>query len=385
MAGQDDSAERTQDPTPRKLEQARREGQVLTSKEVMVFAAIAAASAVLLALPAMAGVIAMRWRAYLLTPANLSPDALMEALSQGGRDVLLAAILVGVPVMILMIGLQIAIGGLNWTTKGFAFKPEKIDPLKGLKRMVSATALVELGKAIGKVVLLGTVVIVGLYLALPKLGVLNLLPLGDALRLTYRLTLGILVALTLVLAVLGLVDLVWQAHRHRQQLRMTLAEVKRENREDNGSPEVKGKLRRLQMEASQRSARERGALDQVPQASAVIVNPSHFAVALRYQPGRDDVPLVMATGRDTMAAQVIERARAAGVPVLRLPPLARALYFTGEIGQPIHDGLYSAVAAVLAHLWRLERGLREDLPDIDLPEDLHFDAMGRAARRGRDG
>ncbi|CUX82106.1 MAG: flagellar biosynthetic protein FlhB [Roseibaca calidilacus] len=379
MAEQDESAERTEEPTPRKLDQARKDGQVLTSQEMLVFAAISAATVILLTLPVLGGAILQRWRAYLNAPSNLEPDALLAALGYAGRDILLAAGLIGLPVMLLMIGTQIAIGGLNWSVKGFAFKPEKIDPLKGFGRMFSLNSLVELSKAIGKVTLLGTVVLGGVYLGLDGLTVLGLVPLGDALRVVFRLTLGIFTGMCLVLGGIALADLLWQSHKHRTQLRMTPSEVKRENREDNGSPEVKSKLRQLQMQASQRAARERGALDDVGQATAVIVNPAHFAVALRYVPGQDDVPVMLASGRDGLAFQVIERAKSAHIPVLRLPPLARALYFTGDIGQPIHDGLFGAVAAVLAHVWRVERGLQDDLPDIDLPPDLQFDGLGNRA------
>jgi flagellar biosynthetic protein FlhB len=238
---------------------------------------------------------------------------------------------------------------------------------------------VELGKAVGKVSLLGVVVLGGVYAGLQQLKILGLIPLTDALQLLFRLILGIFGGLTLVLAVIAFVDLMWSSYQHKEKLRMTISEVKRESREDNGSPEVKGRMRRLQMEASQRSARERGALDNVPQATAVIVNPTHFAVALRYLPDRDEVPVILATGRDALALQVIERAKGAAIPVLRLPPLARALYFTGDIGQPIHEGLFGAVAAVLAHIWRLERGLQDDLPQIDLPAQMQFDANGHKA------
>lgn len=377
MATPDDSAERTEEPTPRKLEEARREGQVLTSKEMMVFVAIAAATVLMLALPVLGASLLARWQSYLLTPQRLDEDVLLHALRMGGQDVLTVTGLVGLPVMLVMISTQISIGGLNWTIKGFAFKSEKIDPLKGLKRMVSMSSLVELGKAVGKVGLLGCVVLGGMYLGLEMLIILGLVPLTDAMGLIFQLTLGILGGLTLVLGLVALVDLLWEAHKHRKQLRMTLSEVKRESREDNGSPEVKGKLRRLQMEASQRSARERGALAHVPEATALIVNPTHFAVALRYVPGQDDVPIIIATGQDALAAQVIARAREVNIPILHLPPLARALYFSGDIGQPVQEELFGAVAAVLAHIWRIERGLHEDLPEIDVPREMRFDAFGR--------
>lgn len=379
MASEDDSADKTEEPTQRKLDQARKEGQVLTSKEMLVFAAIAAAAGVLFLLPVLGGSVLDRWQAYFRNPAHLDQAVMLGALEQAGGDVLIVMALVGLPVMMLMIATQVSIGGLNWTAQGFAPKLEKIDPIAGFKRMVSSTALVNLGMAVGKVSLLGAVVLSGLYLSLEKLKILGMVPLGNALGLLFQVTAVIFAALTLVLGALGLADLVWQAHKHKQQLRMTISEFKREMREDNGSPELKGKLRRMQMEASQRSARERGALDNVGAATTVIVNPTHFAVALRYLPDQDELPIIIATGCDAMAFQVIERAKAANIPVLRLPPLARALYFTGDIGQPIHEGLYGAVAAVLAHVWRLDRGLAEDLPQIDLPAEMQFDANGHRA------
>jgi flagellar biosynthetic protein FlhB len=115
----------------------------------------------------------------------------------------------------------------------------------------------------------------------------------------------------------------------------------------------------------------------VPRATSVITNPQHFAVALYYMPGETPTPLILARGTDAMARRIIDRARRAGVPVLPIPPLARALYFSGDIGAAIDPRLYAAVAAILAHLWRLERGIRTTLPDVDLPPELRLDAHGR--------
>jgi flagellar biosynthetic protein FlhB len=230
--------------------------------------------------------------------------------------------------------------------------------------------------SVAKVVLLGAVSLGVILQGLPELIVLGQMPLGDASNVMASFVIRLFGGMTLMLAIIGGADLAWQRHTHTKSLRMTFDEVKRENREDNGSPELKGKLRSLQIEASRRGSRERAALPDVPTATAIITNPTHFAVALRYRPGTDEAPVIIATGRDRMAAQVIERARKAGVPVLRMPPLARALYFTGDIGTPIHEGLYSAVAAVLAHVWRVDRGMAETPPEIDLPRDLRFDARG---------
>jgi flagellar biosynthesis protein FlhB len=378
MAAQDDGAERSQEPTQKRLDEARRDGRVLTSKEMAVFAAMGAGTLVMALLPALGPWAASRWAAHLrLGPGDALEAALMPAVTQAGIEVLALSLLVAVPVALAAMLTQAAMGGgLNWSHKGYAFKPEKLNPGAGLKRMVSATALVELAKAMAKVGLLAAVVVVVVLRGLPAMLDLGRMPPGAAAGVMAQFVLQLFGGMTLMLGLIGLADLIWERHRLTQSLRMTFDEVKREHREDNGSPEMKGKLRQMQIAASRRGARERAALPDVPGASVIVTNPSHFAVALRYRSGQDDAPRIVAMGRDRMAAQVIERAKKAGVPVLRLPPLARALYFTGDIGTPIHEGLYTAVATVLAHIWRVEKGQREDLHDVDVPRDLRFDARG---------
>jgi len=381
MAGNDDGAERNHAPSQKRLDEARREGRVLTSKEMMVFVTMAAGTLVVAVSPALGNMVAARWSRHLRLGGGDALDAaLLPAINAAGIEVMTVSLLVAVPVMLVAILAQTAMGGLGWSSKGYAFKPEKLDPMKGLARMVSMTAVVELTKALAKVGMLLSVTFWIVLEAMPQILILGHMPPGDAAAVAAELVFRLFAGLTLALGLIGVADLAWQSHTMQKSLRMTFDEVKRENREDNGSPEVKGRLRRMQIEASRRGARERTALADVPTASAVITNPTHFAVAIRYIAGQDEAPTIIATGRDRMAAQVIDRARKAGVPILGLPPLARALYFTGDIGGVIHAGLYGAVATVLAHIWRVERGLREDLPEIDLPEDLHFDARGHRAR-----
>jgi flagellar biosynthesis protein FlhB len=378
MAQNDDGAERSQEPTQKRLDEAQKEGRVLTSKESMVFSTMAAATLLAVILPAFGPATAVHWASYLRLGGGDALDAaLMPGIVSAGKAVLFLSLVVAAPIIVTAVATQGAMSGLRWSSKGFSFKPDKLDPIKGLGRMVSLTALVELGKAVAKVaLLLGATVVVG-YGALPDLVGLSFMSPGDSATVMSGLVLELFVWMTLVLALIAVIDLAWQWHKHMQGLRMTFDEVKRESREDNGSPEVKGRQRRMQMEASRKGARERGALTDVAGASVVITNPTHFAVALRYEAGQDKAPLIVAAGRDQMAAQVIERARKAGVRVLQLPPLARALYFTGEIGTPINEGLFGAVASVLAHVWRLDRGLRDSLPEVELPADMRFDARGR--------
>ncbi len=381
MSENEDGAERSHAPSQKRLDDARREGRVLTSKDMMVAATMAAGTLMIAASPAVGNMLAGRWAQHLRLGGPETLDAaLLPSVAVAGIEVLAVALAVAVPVMLVAILAQAAMGGIGWSAKGYAFKPEKLDPIKGLMRMVSASAVVELVKSLAKVVLLLAVTVWITRDAMTEIVVLGDMAPGDAASVTAHLVFRLFAALTVVLGLLGAVDLFWQYISMQKSLWMTFDEVKRESREDNGSPELKGRMRQMQMEASRRGARERSALADVPTASAVITNPTHFAVAIRYVPGTDDAPTIIATGRDRMAAQVIASARKAGVPILGLPPLARALYFTGDIGSVIHAGLYGAVAAVLAHIWRVERGLREDLPEIDLPDDLKFDARGQTGR-----
>ena len=378
MAESDDGAERSQEPTQKRLEQAQRDGQILTSKEMLVFATLGAGTLALLILQSFGPQAALRWSAQLVLGDRATLDAAMlPSVVSAGWQVLAAALIVAGPVMVAAIAAQAAMGGIAWTPKGYAFKPDKMDPLKGLKRMVSMTALVELGKAVAKVVLLAAVALAVTAGAMPRIMGLGWMTTGDAMGVMADLILRFFFAMTLMLGVIGAADLYWQAHSRNKKLRMTLAEVKREHREDNGSPEQKGKLRRMQMDASRRGARERAALPEVQTASVVVMNPRHFAVALRYLPGVDEAPQIVASGRDGMALQMRDLARRAGVPLLELPPLARALYFTGEIGTQIDPRLYGTVATVLAHVWRIDRGMAEDLPPVDLPPEMQFDVNGR--------
>lgn len=380
MAEADDGAERSQEPTQKRREQAQRDGQILTSKEVMVFATMGAGTLALLILQSFGPQAAVSWAAQLVLGDSATLDAaLLPSIVSAGWQVLAASLIVAGPVMLVAIAAQAAVGGIAWTPKGYAFKPNKMNPLKGLKRMVSLTALVELGKAVAKVVLLAAVALAVTAGAMPQIMGLGWMATGDAMEIIAGLILRFFFAMTLMLGVIGAVDLYWQSHTRNKQLRMTLAEVKREHREDNGSPEQKGKLRRMQMEASRRGGRERAALPEVQTASVVVTNPRHFAVALRYRPGVDEAPQIVASGRDGMALQVRDLARRAGVPLLEMPPLARALYFTGEIGTQIDPRLYGTVATVLAHVWRIDRGMAEDLPQVDLPPEMRFDANGRRA------
>ena len=279
--------------------------------------------------------------------------------------------------MIVVLMTQAAVGGVNFSSQAMHFKANRIDPIAGLKRIFSIKGLVELGKSILKVVLLFGIGGLVIYLNLPSLVYLAAGSLGQGIERAAAtfpyLVGGLLVGLLIIAAI----DFAWQKHSHIQSLRMTLKEVKDESKQTEGSPEVKAKIRRMQYQQSQDSARQREALENVQNATTVITNPTHFAVALQYTSGQAGAPTVLAMGRGLLAQQIIERAGAANVRTLRIPMLARALYFTSEIGGEISEALYNAMAIVLAYVFRVNNGETLELPELTLPPEMRFDEHGK--------
>jgi flagellar biosynthetic protein FlhB len=378
MAEDEGSAEKTEAASAKKKQDAREKGQVVTSKEMFVFGSMVIMLAGLTLLPDLMPEMVSGWATGLVLPDKEGLDSLMLSRSEGmlGTIALIAA-LIGTPLIVLVVMLQGAMGGINFAPQALGPNFGKLNPMAGLGRMVSKQALIDLGKSILKIAALGSVtysVTMGKMGAMMGLGDLApALVSGQLLDAIHAL----IFALVLVLAVIGALDLGWQMYSLNEQLMMTKQETKEEAKESNGSPEVKGRMRRMQMEASRKGAQQRAALDDVPMATAVITNPTHFAVALKFVPGEDDAPIILAQGKGPMAAQIIARARKAQVEVMGIPLLARALYYTGDIGLPINEKLYVAVAAILAHVYRLERGEASDLPDVDLPKDMRFTPEGR--------
>ena len=186
-----------------------------------------------------------------------------------------------------------------------------------------------------------------------------------------------MISLLIVLGFIAVFDYMWQKYTHVEKLKMTFKEVKDENKDSDGSPEVKQKIRRLQNEISQRASTQTAALENVKDASAIITNPTHFAVAIKYEVGKEGAPIILAMGRGMMAEKIISLAEDAQVTVFQSPLLARAIYFTGEIGKEISENLYSAVASVLAYIFKIERGEESDYPEFDVPDEINFDEYGK--------
>jgi flagellar biosynthetic protein FlhB len=377
MAENEDGQEKTEEPTQKRLEKAAEDGQLLTSKEVMVFTTLAMGLLLYIGLSPFADVALNAWGRLFIIDSVENLDTLgMAKVRSGFGLIILATLIFGIPLVIITIMTQAAVGGLNFSNKAYSFKPNKIDPIAGLKRIFSVKGLVELAKAVLKVVLLFSVGALIIYMQLADIMQLSASSLGQGMSRVSEVFPLLVGALLIALLIIAVIDYAWQRHTFTQQLRMTLKEVKDESKQTNGSPEVKQKIRRMQMEKSHESARQRDALDNVADATTVITNPTHFAVALKYTAGQAGAPEVLAMGRGPLAQQIIERANAARVTTLQIPMLARALYYTSEIGGEIAEGLYNAVAVVLAYVFRVDNGETPDMPELTLPPELRFDENG---------
>jgi flagellar biosynthetic protein FlhB len=268
-------------------------------------------------------------------------------------------------------------GGLSISSKALGFKWNKLDPVKGLGRIFSVKGLVELIKSIAKVGFLTGLVLIFLWFSLPNLIYLSAGILSQSLEILYRSLLTFILIIVLVLFGIGVGDYLWSRHTWLEKLRMSRQDLKEESKESEGSPEVKARMRRLQMEASQRAAEQAQAINEVKDASVVITNPTHFAVAIKYEPNENDAPTIIAMGKDSMAFRVIEQAELNSISVVRSPLLARALFYTGGIGHAISEQLYSAVASILAYVYQLERGINPALQEPEIPSDFMFDEFGK--------
>jgi len=372
-----DGQDKTEEPSQRKIDKAKEDGQVLQSKEMFVFTSIAMGLIIFLFIPEVALPGMNEWGKFFQIESKEQLYNLpYSRLYQVFEIIIIIALFVGIPLMVVSLLTQMAVGGINFAPKAATFKGNKINPIKGLKRIFSVKGLVELGKSILKVVLLVGLSTLVIYVMLPQLLMISHGTLNSALEIMYYAFPFLIGTLLAALAIIAAIDYFWQRHVHIEQLKMTKQEVKDEHKQTDGSPEVKAKIRRMQMEKSRESSKQREALENVSNATAVITNPTHFAVALKYNPGEIGAPTIIAMGQGAIARQIMERANEHKITIFRSPLLARALYFTGEIGNEISDKLYNAVAIALAYIYRIEQGQTAEEPDITIPDDLTFDEFG---------
>ena len=373
-----DGQEKTEEPSQRKINKAKEDGKVLTSKEMFVFTSIAAALLFMYALSFFGKSLLFEWGdLFVLSGPEGLDDMLLKKPLQALFYIIKFILLIGLPMIAVVLATQFAVGGINFAPKATNFKGSKINPISGLKRMFSLKSLVELGKNLLKVFLLVTSAVVVLYYLMP--GILRItdgsLKAGlEHIQNSFPILVG---ALLLGLLVIAVLDYFYQRYEHITSLRMTKQEVKDEYKQTEGSPEVRAKIRRLQMESATKAAKQQEALDNMDEATAIITNPTHFAVALKYEVGQVGAPKIIAMGKGLIAKRIIELGSEKNITSFRSPLLARALFFTGEIGEEISEKLYNAVAIALAYVYRLDRGEDATEPDITVPEDLQFNENGQ--------
>ncbi|MDJ0847859.1 MAG: flagellar biosynthesis protein FlhB [Myxococcota bacterium] len=353
MAEQD-AAERTEEPTPKRLEDSRRKGEVAQSRDVASVVLLFAAWLALTVFAARSIGLGMAQQATAAwSGAQIHPESLADfhalilhhgaAAARGFLPFALALMLIGTAV-------GAAQTGLLWSAEALSFKGSRIDPIQGMKRLLSPDKLFDLAKAPLKVGVVVGAVWLALDTHLPALLSLVGAPPASGLEVTYDIGFSVLRAALIGLGLLAAADYAWVRHRHRKRLRMSLREVREELREREGSPQVRGKRRQLQREMS----RQRMIAD-VATADVVITNPTHYAIALRYVRAEMNAPKVVARGRNHLAERIRQAARRHGVPIVENPPLARLLYPATRVGKEVPTHLFQAVAEVLAYVYRLDR------------------------------
>ena len=346
MSGQTgDTDDRTEAPTQRRLQKAREEGQVPMSREAVLWAGLAAATASLMAWNGTMGVRLARSLSDLLS----RPDMLEREPAAVWHQASLALIAAIAPVVV---SVAAAASAATLVQTRLATRPWRADfarlsPAKGLHRMIGSESLVELAKSLAKLAIVGWAALAVLRRELPALeqlptAPLSLLP-GRMTGVAIRLMLAVLLAQTVVAGA----DIAWLWRQHQRQLRMSRSDIRDEQKETDGDPAIKMRIRRLRM----RRARQR-MLAAVPKATVVVTNPTHYACALTYDGMSGSVPRLVAKGVDSMAARIRDSARQHGVPVVADPPLARTLHQL-PLNARIPPELYKAVAELIAYVWRL--------------------------------
>jgi flagellar biosynthetic protein FlhB len=374
---EEDAQEKTEEPTAKRLEKAMEDGTVLQSKDLMVFTTLFVGLLVYFGLLSASNLMLGQWSSFFQFDLKEFQGEAVRLSFEAVKYVLVWGLIIGMPLVVSILMTQVTLSGtINFAPKAMAFKGNRINPVNGLKRMFGPKALFELTKSIIKVVFLIGAAATIMFRQLPILMTASHADLTNGLARVHEVFIAVFITLLLVLAFIALLDVLYQRNQHVKQLKMSKQEVKDENKQTEGSPEVKGKIRRMQMESSARASQQRQALDDVPSATAIITNPTHFAVALKYEVGERGAPTILAMGRGKMAADIIEIANKETVPIFQSPLLARALFFTGQIGHEIHEELFSAVAAVLAFIFRLANGEELEAPDVEIPEDLKFNETG---------
>ena len=372
MAEEQQGQERTEQPTAKRLNEARKKGQVARSRELntLLVMLVSAVALWLLGGTAISGITNIVSEA--LSPTGdivREPELLADHLI----SVMTSAVTLIAPFLLLTVIAALAgptvMGGLLFSPEAVSFKLEKLDPVKGLGRVFSTKGLIELIKALLKFFLIiGAAVLVYKYFEREVMALITF-DVADGIVRSGSMIMLALVLLSATLVLIAAIDVPYQLWSHNKQMKMTKQEIKEESKETDGRPEVKARVRQLQREASQRRM-----LQDVPDADVVITNPTHYSVALKYDTDGSGAPRVVAKGQDLIALKIRSITIEHDVTIYEEPPLARAIYGTTEIGDEIPGPLFLAVARVLAYVFHLKKASPTDYiprPEaVELPNEF---------------
>ena len=369
--------EKSEEPTAKRLTEAREKGDVPRSRELVTMAVLLAASAAALMF---GGKLAHHMMNVMVNSYELERAAIFDV---NQMIIFLTAAfyesfqgLLGFFAIVLLAALigPIALGGWNFSAQAFAPKGSRLNPLSGLKRMFSMNALVELIKALGKFSVVAAVAI-GVLWSIKS----DILALGYGSPQTssedaVEIVIWVFLMLSASLIIIAAIDVPFQLYSYTKKLKMTMQEIKDEYKNTEGKPEVKGRIRQMQREISQRQM-----MKDVPEADVVITNPSHFSVALQYDAEVGGAPRLIAKGVDEMALHIRTIAKEHGIEIVQSPALARSLYYTGEVGDDIPEELFAAVAQVLAFIFQLNEHrkgrAKKPIPiakNLPIPEEFKY-------------
>ncbi|AZC36143.1 MULTISPECIES: flagellar biosynthesis protein FlhB [Pseudomonas] len=378
MAESESGQDKTEDPTEKRKKDSREKGEIARSKELNTLAITMIGAAGLLIYGA--GVAQdlleiMRLNFSLPREVLLSPGAMGLYLLHSGKIAIIASMPILLPLVLAALIGPISLGGWLFSTKSLAPKFSRMNPLSGMKRMVSPTSLIELLKAFAKFVVILVVALSVLRSDIDDLLRIAHEPLEQAIIHSVQVVAWSTLWMACGLILIAAVDVPVQLYQSYKKLLMTKQEVRDEHKDQEGRPEVKQRIRQAQREMSQRRM-----MAAIPEADVVITNPTHYAVALKYDAEKGGAPVLLAKGSDFLALKIREIAVANEVLLLESPALARSIYYSTELEQEIPAGLYLAVAQVLAYVYQIRqhqagKGKRPDpLKDLPIPPDLRRDS-----------
>jgi flagellar biosynthesis protein FlhB len=366
--------EKTEDATPKRLEKAREEGDVPRSRELAAVSVLFTAGLSLVMLnKSLDKAIRDSFGQGLQITREMAfdPMVLLMTIAKNIGNLLIAFAPFALILVIVSIAAPILVGGWVFSNKVFVPQFGRMNPIKGIGNMFSKNSLIELIKSVAKATLVGTVSYLVIMGDLKPMMALSSLPIEAGISQVNHLMLNSFLVLASTLVLIAMIDVPYQLHRYAEKLKMTKEEVKKESKESEGNPEIKAKIRQQQREMARRRM-----MSQIPQADVVITNPTHYAVAVKYQDEGMRAPVVIAKGADAVALKIREVAAEHHIVTLEAPKLARALYAHTELDQEIPEALYAAVAEVLAYVFQLrvyqaKGGYNPEAPSaLPVPDEL---------------